>query len=147
MLNKSWVAVASSIAVLTIVGRLSFSTWNYVYSVSLAWVISDFILNLIIQGGEGYAKIPFVSDKFSSKGRSYLAFLIGIVVGTWLSATGADWIFTFVGLAVAATNATSLPVVIHVIAFNPTFSTLVFANIIIGCLVFVDMNVRFYKRS
>jgi hypothetical protein len=145
-LSNGLVAVAISIAALTIVGSVSFPIWNYVYSVSVAWVISDFLLNLIIQGGQGWAKISFVSKDFMPKGKSYLAFFFGIVIGTWLSAIGANWIFGFVGLAVAATNSTNVPVM-HMIAANPAFSTLLFANIIMGCLVFVDMNLRFYKKS
>ena len=80
--DNTYVAVFGSIVVLTIVGVFSFAIWNYAYSVAVAWVISDIILSGVVAGGEGWLKIPFISDDFQNKGRGYLAFLIGIVGGT-----------------------------------------------------------------
>jgi hypothetical protein len=144
------VAVVISIMFLMILGLASFAVWNYVYSVSVAWVISDFILNLVIQGGGGWARIPIAGNLFTARGRAFLAFFFGIVIATWLSSIGTEWIFLFAGLAVRSvtinpTNSTLLPVV-HVIATSPTFFTLLFANLIVGALVYLDLNVRFYKR-
>ncbi|MGD0423071.1 MAG: hypothetical protein ABSA92_06390 [Candidatus Bathyarchaeia archaeon] len=148
-IDDSLVAVSLSVVALTIIGFLSFPTWNYIYSVSVAWVISDFILNLVIQGGQGWAKIPFFNNDFAAKGKSYLAFLFGIVVGTRLSSLGANIVFAFAGLTVnkIASNSTNTTVpVIQVIAANPSFFTLLLANVIVGCLVFTDLNVRFYQK-
>jgi hypothetical protein len=145
-LDSSIVAVSISIAVLTGVGLSSFPLWNYIYSVSLAWVLSDFILNLIVQGGGGWLKIPFASNDFAAKGKGYLAFFFGIVLGTWLSSFGSDFVFNFVGLAVSKIPSNSTQPIMEVVNANPTLFTLLFANIIVGCIVFLDLNVRFYKK-
>jgi len=147
-IDNSIVAVAISVIALTGLGLVSTILWNYVYSVCVAWVISDFILNLLIQGGQGWAKIPFVSTDFMTKGKSYLAFFFGIVLGTWLSSLGAEWVFNFVGLAVSKIgNSSQTQPIILVVAANPTIFTMLFANVIVGGLVFLDLNVRFYKKS
>lgn len=148
-IDSALVAVIISIGFLMALGLLWFNVWNYVYSVSVAWVISDFILNLIIQGGGGYAKIG-ASNLFAPRGRAFLAFFFGIIIATYLSSIGTQWIFLFAGLAVQSVtvnpgNSTLTPV-IHVIASSPTLFTLLFANLIVGALVYLDLNVRFYKQ-
>jgi hypothetical protein len=132
-----------------VVGLISFQIWNYAYSVTVAWVISDVILNVFVIGGEGWLKIPFAGDDFQKKGRGYLAFLIGIIVGTWFSSAIADWILTLTGLVlenIPATNSTFTPI-LHVIASNPSLFTLLIANGAVAGLVFFDLNARFYKKS
>lgn len=148
LIDNSVAAVAGSIAVLTVVGLVSWQIWNYAYSVSIAWVISDLVLSVIVIGGEGWLKIPFVSEDFQNKGRGYVAFLIGIITATWLSSWIADSMLGWAGILlkhIPVTNSTITPLLI-VVASNPTLFTILIANCIVAALVFLDLNARFYKK-
>ena len=119
-------------------------------------MIADVVLTaFFVRGGGGWLKIPWGEDSelFKGKGRGYVVFLLGIVVSPIASSVITEWMLTVIGLAVtsiAATNSTTIrPIepMLHVIASNPGFLTLVIANCAVGILVFLDLTARFYKRS
>ena len=78
-----WVGVGFAVGTygLVFLFLLPFFTAN---AVIMSYVVSDIILNFFINGGQGYAKI-FTQNEFAYKGYAYIAFLVGIVLGTVVS--------------------------------------------------------------
>jgi hypothetical protein len=146
-LENSFVAVAVSIVILTTVGLLWFDGWFFVYVVAVSWVLSDILLSLIVRGGEGILQIRFFGTLTQPKGIGYLAFLIGIVIATALSTAYSEIIYGLTGFTISSIpiGQTTLGALVPV--SNVTALTVFAANCIVGVMVFVDMNLRFYKKS
>lgn len=156
ILDNVVATVICSVVALTIIGWAWFPLWNYIYSASVGWVVADVVLTaLFVRGGGGWLKIQWgeESDLFKGKGRGYAVFLIGIVFSPIISSVITDLMLKGIGLGVtsiAATNSTTLAPIapmLHIIASNPSLFTLILANCAVGILVFLDLNVRFYKKS
>lgn len=156
ILDNSIATVICSVAALTFIGWIWFPMWNYIYSASVGWVVADVVLTtLFVRGGGGWLKIPWGEDSelFKGKGRGYAVFLIGIILSPIASSVITEGMLSGIGLAVtsiAARNSTTITPIepmLHVIASNPSFFTLLVANCVVGVLVFLDLNARFYKKS
>lgn len=81
--------------ILGLAAVISWTAWAFLFSIILSFVLGDVFLNFFIHGGEGWTKI-FTDAQFTSKGSAFFVFMIGIVVGTLLSAFITDWIFQYV---------------------------------------------------
>lgn len=93
-LKKIYVSAPLSFGVLAIVCLVYPDGWIFLFSAFFSYVLSDFLLNFFIHGGNGWAKI-FDETDFANKGHAYLVFLIGIVVGTLLSSFGGESLMTY----------------------------------------------------
>lgn len=93
-LKKIYVSAPLSFGVLALVGLVYPEGWIFLFSAFFSFVLSDFLLNLFIHGGNGWAKI-FDKRDFANKGYAYLVFLIGIVVGTLASSFGGDYLMAY----------------------------------------------------
>ena len=147
ILDNAIATVICSVAILTFIGWAWFPYWNYVYSASVGWVVADVVLTaFFVRGGGGYLKIPWGEDAelFKGKGRGYAVFLLGIILSPIASSAITQVMLGGIGLAVtdiAATNSTTIAPIepmLHVIASNPSFFTLLVANCAVGILVFLD---------
>jgi len=156
ILDNAIATVICSVAALTFIGWEWFPIWNYIYSASVGWVVADVVLTtLFVRGGGGWLKIPWgqEADLFKGKGIGYAVFLLGIIISPIVSSVITEVMLGGIGLAVtnmAATNSTTITPIepmLHVIASNPNFFTLLLANCAVGILVFLDLNARFYKKS
>jgi len=137
-------SIAGSIIVLTLVGWIVFDWWFELFSIAISWVIADVILSAFVRGGGGIFQIPHVSGTVTvTKGRAYLAFLVSIFAVTLISSGATQVLYEMTGIAirtVAATGVTLLPIQV-------AWTTLLVCNILVGCLVFLDMKARFYARN
>jgi hypothetical protein len=138
------VAFLIAFALLSIVGVTFREAWLYLFSAAVAWVISDFILNLIIRGGGGIAQIPLWGTQIQTKGRSYLAFVLGIFIATYASSFFSDALFKGMGFGVASSAAAAG---VTLSASQAEWTGIVISTFMVAVLVFVDFNTRFYGRE
>ena len=89
-LDNAVVTGVAIFGVLALIGLAIPKVWLYLFTVCVSYVIADFMLNLIIVGGEGFAKIPIIGNEFQTKGHSFLAFFIAIIITTLLSSWMID---------------------------------------------------------
>jgi len=143
-LDNSLVAFVVSVVVLTIVGMTYLELWSYLYSIVVAWVISDFLITLIVRGGGGILQIPLYGTRIQTKGRGYLAFLIGIIIGTWLSTFFSDMIFNLLKFGVSTVAISSGA---NLSSPQADWLTVFVSSLVVGALAFIDLNVRFYGRE
>lgn len=141
MLDNSLGAVILSVLALIVIGFLSIDYWTYLFAVGVAWVISDFILNLVVRGGSGIAQIPLWGTQIQTKGRSFLAFLFAIFFGSWVSSYLSDFIFRIAGFAVASVTVNGATLS----SSQVSTVTTILCSLLVGALAFVDFNTRFYK--
>lgn len=134
-------AVAGSIIVLTVVGLFVFDIWLKLFSIAISWVIADFILSSFIRGGGGIVQLPHVSGNVTvTKGRAYLAFIIAILVVTFISSLATGWLFQITGLAVSSVVAIELSLPPAQIGSL----TILLCSLLVGILVYADLKARFY---
>jgi hypothetical protein len=138
------IAFIIAFAVLSIVGYEYRDLWIYLFSAAVAWVASDFIINLIVRGGSGLAKIPLWGNQIQTKGRSYLAFCFGIFFATAGSAFFSDALFKMMEFGVK-TSVTAAGVTLT--PYQTEWTTIIISSFLCSILVFVDFNTRFYGRE
>lgn len=126
LVKKEGYAIATSFLVLLLIGVIFPTVWVFLFSIMLSFVASDVILNFFIHGGKKWTKI-FTDKYFANKGYAYLAFLIGIVVGTILSSMFADLVLRY-----AQSNFT-------------WFVTVFVTDALVVLVVAADLEWRFYK--
>lgn len=147
--RNSVVAAAISIVVLIIAAFLSPELWESLFTVMLSWVVSDFIVNMFIHGGQGISQTFWSETRTEAKGHAYLAFFLGIVVATYLS-TGISARLLQASLSIfdtispTTTNST-ITFLGHMIKQDWLMTTVAFSSLA-AVVVFADLNWRFYKR-
>jgi hypothetical protein len=94
LFRNPFISALASYSVLAIVGLIYPNGWIFLFSIFLSYVFSDLILNCFIRGGKGWSKI-FDKNEFACEGHAYLAFFVGIVVGTILSSWGTDLLMKY----------------------------------------------------
>jgi hypothetical protein len=142
--DNALVAFVIAFAVLSIVGYGYRDLWVYLFSAAVAWVASDFAINLIVRGGSGLAKIPLWGNQIQTKGRSYLAFCFGIFFATAGSAFFSDALFKMMEFGVK-TSVTAAGVTLA--PYQTEWTTILVSSFVCSVLVFVDFNSRFYGRE
>jgi len=138
------VAFVIAFAVLSLVGYGYRDLWIYLFSAAVAWVASDFAINLIVRGGGGLAKIPLWGNNIQTKGRSYLAFCFGIFFATAGSAFFSDALFKLMEFGVRASVTTAG---VSLTPYQAESTTILVSSLVCSILVFVDFNTRFYGRG
>jgi hypothetical protein len=138
------IAFIIAFAVLSLVGYGYRNLWVYLFSAAVAWVASDFAINLIVRGGGGLAKIPLWGNNIQTKGRSYLAFCFGIFFATAGSAFFSDALFKVMEFGVR-TSVTAAGVTLT--PYQTEWTTILVSSFLCSILVFVDFNTRFYGRG
>jgi cytochrome c oxidase assembly protein Cox11 len=141
LFDNALVAFFISFLLLSIFGVTFREVWLYLFSVGVAWVVSDFVLNLIIRGGGGIAQIPLWGTQIQTKGRSYLAFVLGIFVATYASSFFSDVFFKAIGFGVATAAEVTLS------ASQAEWTGIVVSSFMMAVLMLVDFNARFYGRG
>jgi hypothetical protein len=136
------VAVAVTIVALITVGIVFPVAWNYVFAAAIAWVVSDVVINLIVKGGGRIVQIPILGTRTQFKGHGYLAFMIGILVGTSSSTFLSENLLGIVGITLASAQAGRL-----VLSGADWTSTVLIASVLAGLLVYGDFQFRFYVRD
>lgn len=116
----------------------------------IAWVVSDFIVNIFIHGGHGISQTFWSETRTEAKGHAYLAFFLGIVVATYLSVGISAWLLqaslsVFDTILPTTTNAT-ISVLGYAAKQNWIMTSAAFSSLA-ALVVFADLNWRFYKRS
>lgn len=143
-LDNAVVAFIIAFVVLSVVGYVYRDLWVYLFSAAVAWVGSDFFVNLIVRGGGGLAQIPLYGSQIQTKGRSYLAFCFGIFFATAISAFFSDALFKMMEFGVRVTvTATG----ISLTTYQTDWTTIIVSSLVCSILIFVDFNVRFYDRE
>jgi len=141
-LRVASVAVGVSILLLIVVGLLFPDAWNYVFTAAIAWVVSDVVINLVVKGGGRIVQIPILGTRTQFKGHGYLAFIIGILVGTSSSIFLSGILLGIVGITVASAQSGRL-----VMTGADWTSTVLIASVLAGLLVYGDFQFRFYVRD
>lgn len=150
LLRNSIVVAFASIVVLIIAAVLRPDLWGSLFTVIIAWVVSDFIVNIFIHGGQGISQTFWSEARTEAKGHAYLAFFLGIVVATYLSSGISAWLLQaslsiFDKISPSTTNST-ITVLGYAAKQNWLMTCVAFSSLA-AVLVFADLNWRFYKRS
>ncbi len=142
--DNAIVAFLIAFVVLTLVGCVYRDLWIYLFSAAVAWVVSDFFINLIVRGGSGLAKIPLWGNQIQTKGRSFLAFCFGIFFATAISALFSEALFKAMefGVVVSVTAAG-----VSLTPYQTEWTTILVSSLICSALVFGDFSTRFYGRD
>jgi hypothetical protein len=141
-LQEAPVAVGVAIIALIIIGLVLPAAWNYVFGAAIGWVVSDAVINLVVKGGGRIVQIPIFGTRTHFKGHGYLAFMIGILLGTSSSTALTEIMLGLVGITVASVQAGRL-----VLAGADWTSTVLIASVLAGLLVYGDFHFRFYVRD
>ncbi len=92
-LGNKWVASIASLGALLIFYNVYPNTWQFIFSILLAYLIADLVKTFLITGGNGIIQFPFTgSTQTQHEGHGYLIFLIYIVLGTIVSVKAGDYI-------------------------------------------------------
>jgi hypothetical protein len=144
VLDNAIVAFLIALGVLTFVGYVYRDLWIYLFSAAVAWVVSDFVITLIVRGGSGIAQIPLWGTQIQAKGRSFMAFCFGIFVATAISAFFSETLFKVMefGVAVSVTAAG-----VSLSPYQTEWTTIFVSSLVCSILVFGDFNTRFYGRG
>lgn len=126
--KKIYISAPVAYLALLIVGIVIPQAWLYLFSVFFAFVLSDLILNTVIHGGKGHAKI-FGDNAFVDKGYAYLVCLLGIILGTLVSEFVASSLMSWLT------------------AIIPWYQALLITNLIASAAVVADLEWRFYKKK
>lgn len=103
--------------------------WGYLFAILLAYLFADLIATLFMRGGNGIVQFTLAnSTSTRHMGHGYLVFFISVIIGTILSGFLAEkitiWIQTMSGIY-----------------------AILFPNIILLLLVFLDFHITFYSRK
>jgi hypothetical protein len=126
-LENQWVAIIVSIIFLIVFNLFLPKYWSYVFSILLAYLITEVIAQLFISGRRGIVQFPLLGNETQPKGHGYLVFIIFIIVATILSSYFTDQIAGYLK------NISNI-------------YQIVISNIIIAILVFVDFELTFYSK-
>lgn len=128
-LENKWIAMITSLIVLLIFYNIYPKTWQFLFSILLAYLIADLIKSLLIKGGKGIIQFPFTSEtQTRHEGHGYIIFLLYIIAGTLLSAWLGDYITK------------------NFIETLTGWQSWLFPNLIIIVLIYFDFWVTFKKR-
>ncbi len=125
--EKIYVSAPISYIALAVAAFVYPSGWIFLFSVFFAFVLSDLLLNTLIHGGKGHAKI-FGQNTFTDKGYAYLVYLGGIVVGTLVSSFLAEHLMGYLQLVL------------------PWYQATLLTDFIALGAVVLDLQWRFYKK-
>jgi hypothetical protein len=140
VLDNAFIAFVIAFAALNIVGNMWRDLWAYLFSAAVVWVISDVIINLIVRGGGGLAQIPLWGNKIQTKGRSFLAFVFGVFFTTWASSFLSEALYKGMGFGTATVETT-------LNASQANWMGILISSLMVGVLIFLDFNARFYGRE
>ena len=141
-LREIAVAVGVAIGALIVIGLILPTVWNYIFGAAIGWVVSDVVINLVVKGGGRIVQIPIFGTRTRFKGHGYLAFIIGILVGTSASTALSELMLSLVGITVASVQTGRL-----VVSGADWTSTVLTASVLAGLLVYGDFHFRFYVRD
>ena len=129
VLENKWVAVIVSLTVLLFFYNLYPETWQFLFTVLLAYLIADVIKSILIKGGKGIIQFPFTgTTETKPEGHGYLIFLIYIVIGTIFSAKMGEYIM------------------INHLSNLEGMQSILIPNIVIITLVYIDFHIAFKRR-
>lgn len=127
-LANIWISGTISFLAILAVYLINKTAWGYIFSILLAYLIADAIVNFSVRGGGGIILIPIVSNnRTQHKGHGYLAFILTILFSTIASGFISDMFTKWVeGLS--------------------RWAVVLFPNIIMIALVYLDFFLTFYRR-
>lgn len=103
--------------------------WYFVVSAMMGYLVADIIMSFFVGGGRGTVRIPLVGHS-EKKGHAYIAYYVGIVMATFLSAAGTSYLLTLAE--------SSFP--------DAVLAIRIFVSVVLSILVFVDFYARYYER-
>jgi len=128
-LENRWAAIIFSLMALLIFYNLYQSSWRFIVSILLAYLVADVTKSLLIHGEKGIIQIPFLgTTKTQHEGHGYLVFLIYIILGTILGAYIGDYVAS------------------NIISNTEGLANLLLSNGVIIGLVYIDFWITFKKR-
>lgn len=108
---------------------VSYELWLFIFSATVAYVASDILVNFVIHGGEGFAKIGWDND-FAEKGYAYIAFFLAIVISTGAIAWGLPELFS----------------ILFPQSGRPSLFWVLMMSLLAVEAVLGDLQLRFYER-
>lgn len=117
------------VVLIFVVGLVNYGIWLFVFSAAFSYVASDAIMNLIIHGGGGFAKIGW-DNAFAERGHAFIAFF-GAIVGS---------------TAIVAWFLSQMFLVLFGQATHPPLLWIFLLSLFAGELVVIDLELRFYER-
>ena len=126
LLENPVFSILFTIIILITVGIFFKGVWIFLFSIIVSYMLTDIILNFIVRGESGYAKIPVLGHHFQTKGHSYIAYIVGIVIGTFFASELAD------------------NILIYLKSFTDWNTIVITSSFIVGILVFLDFESRFF---
>jgi|WetSurMetagenome_2_1015567.scaffolds.fasta_scaffold661372_1 hypothetical protein len=128
-LQNPIIACVFVISILLTLGWLLPEYWIVVFTAIFTYIISDLLISLIIRGGNGIAIIPTINNKTKHKGHTYIAFFVGIIFSTVFSEFFNDVILALIK------------------NFDIWLLAIIIASVVLGIVVFLDLQAKFYARD
>ena len=137
LLNNSLVVFVLLVSAMTIIYIYSVTLWTTLFSITVSWVLTDFIFSFLIAGGSGIFQFRPFSTQTLYKGKAYLVFFAMIVGSTYVSSLLID---TFLKSVLTSQD------VMEILSLSIPRPIIV-TNLMAGVAVFLDLNARFYQRE
>ena len=129
LLGDEYFATGFSILMFFLLFLVNRNVWGYLFTILVSYLIANIVSSIFIKGSNGIVQIPLSGNtKTKRMGYGYIAFLLAIIVGTLVSAFFAD-------LLTNRINDSNEIIIV------------VFSNLTLVVLVFIDFHVTFYKRK
>jgi hypothetical protein len=103
--------------------------WYFVVSAMTGYLVADIVISLFVSGEKGTVSIPFLG-RSEKRGHAFIAYYVGIVVTTFLSAALASYLLSAAEAAFP----------------DAALAIRVLVSVIVSLLMFVEFFIRYNER-